>query len=91
MKMYKVYSGKITEVEVSRATEKSVFLQTNGGDRKEARNATYMSYHNTWEDARTFMAMEASVRADMHKKKADEALDEWRSIVSMKNPEESKQ
>jgi hypothetical protein len=65
---YRTAFGQITEIEVEKETEKFVILKQagmTGKPRREAKRSDWQNYHDSWEDAKTFLINEAKQKVSM--------------------------
>ena len=69
MKMFKTCNDRIEEVEVTRVTEKSVFLSSRfhkNVERRQERLNGYESFFETWEEARSYLVKKKKREIENH-------------------------
>jgi hypothetical protein len=78
--MYRVSDSGISPVEVIGETEKFVTLMNN---RREAKESTYYSYHNTWKEAHDKMLADAAGKLRAVEKQLERARTKLTEIKKM--------
>ena len=83
MKMHLARGGRIVEREVSRVTDKMVFIQ---GGRRYAKESTYESWHDTWEQAHAYLLSQAQGKVNALRLNLERANGDLGRIKGMKPP-----
>lgn len=82
---FKAYCGKITRVEIAKETAKQVVF-ANG--RREYRHSKWVSYHDTFEDAKNYMLDACQRKIDSLEHNLRKRLRERDEIKAMEPPTE---
>lgn len=80
--------GLIREVEVTRETEKCVYLLgLNGKEFRQMKESRYGKIHETWEEAHQFLIDKAQAEIDSLRKQLERAHGKLGLIKRLKKPE----
>lgn len=83
------WRSKIEAIEIRKETEKCVFYVSAGGGRehREAKVSDYYRWHDTWEEAHTYLVSRARREIAATRISLQKAEEELAQLVAMKKPE----
>ena len=85
MKMYKTGGWRkvIIEVDVTRATDKSVWIMRNAIERRESRKSQYECYFDTWHEAYFYLVNRFKRQLDSAKSRLEAAKKELKEVLAL--------
>lgn len=78
------FERNIEEIEISRETDKSVWIKTKFGEQREAKKTNYYRYFDTWEEAHQHLLSEAEKDIMNAERRLENAKHKLMSIKEMK-------
>lgn len=82
------YGAKVEAVKILRETPKTVVFSgiITGDEIREAKRSNYINWHDSWEDAHSFLMEEAQWKIDGLRLQLERAKGELGNIKGMKKP-----